>query len=92
MKKIMVICGTGVATSTIAASRIRKWLESKAYRDVEVLQSRVMDQLDKLDSYDVVVSTTTLSAKGNAIVLNGIPLISGVGIDELYQKLEEALR
>lgn len=29
MKKLLVICGAGHATSTIAVSKIKKWLESE---------------------------------------------------------------
>ena len=89
MKKIMVICGTGVATSTIAVRRIKEWLVENHISNVEILQSRVIDQQNKLDDYDVVVSTTIL--KEQEKVLSGIPLLTGVGKDEFYAELKKRL-
>lgn len=92
MKKIMIMCGTGVATSTIAVSRVREWLEEKGYdREVQVYQSRIMDQLDKLDSYDVIISTAVLPESSTHQIINGMPILTGQGIEEFYLKIESAL-
>ena len=62
MKKLLVICGAGHATSTIAVSKINKWLEAENYTDqVKIYQSKIADELNKMDDYDAVVSTTIVN-------------------------------
>ena len=92
MKKIMIMCGTGVATSTVAVNRIRTWLEEKGMEgQVKILQARILDQIDKLDAYDVVISTAVLPDVGNEKIISGLPLLTGQGLDEFYEQVERSL-
>lgn len=91
MKRIMVMCGTGVATSTLAVNKIKAWLCENSYTDVEVLQSRIMDQINHFDEYDAIVSTTIVP-NGEALgVVPGLPLVTGQGSEAVYQQLKEKL-
>lgn len=92
MKKIMIMCGTGVATSTVAVNRIKNWLEEKGLQgQVQVMQARILDQIDKLDAYDVVISTAVLPEGKNKNIISGLPLLTGQGLDEFYEQVENAL-
>lgn len=92
MKKILVICGAGHATSTIAVSKIKKWLEDNNLdSDAKIYQSKIADEPNKFDDYDVVVSTTVVPDSVKEKVINGVALLTGVGIDKVFEQIRKEL-
>lgn len=92
MKKLLVICGAGHATSTIAVSKINKWLEAENYTDqVKIYQSKIADELNKIDDYDAVVSTTIVPDSIKDKVINGLGLLTGIGADKIFEDVETRL-
>ncbi|KES16300.1 MULTISPECIES: PTS sugar transporter subunit IIB [Gilliamella] len=92
MKNLLIMCGAGHATSTIAVSKVNKWLSDEKLTDqVKIYQSKIADELNKIDSYDVVVSTTIVPDSIKAKVINGLPLLTGVGLNEFFAELKKRL-
>lgn len=92
MKKLLVICGAGHATSTIAVSKINKWLEAENYTDqVKIYQSKIADELNKMDDYDAVVSTTIVPDSVKDKVINGLGLLTGIGPDKIFEDVKTRL-
>lgn len=92
MKNLLIMCGAGHATSTIAVSKVTKWLNDEKLTDqVKIYQSKIADELNKIDSYDVVVSTTIVPESIKAKVINGLPLLTGVGLNEFFVELKKRL-
>ena len=92
MKKLLVICGAGHATSTIAVSKINKWLEAENYTDqVKIYQSKIADELNKMDDYDAVVSTTIVPDSVKDKVINGLGLLTGIGADKMFEDVKTRL-
>ena len=92
MKKLLVICGAGHATSTIAVSKINKWLEAENYTDqVKIYQSKIADELNKMDDYDAVVSTTIVPDSVKDKVINGLGLLTGIGADKIFEYVKTRL-
>ncbi|MCW6678991.1 PTS sugar transporter subunit IIB [Anaerococcus sp. NML200574] len=92
MKKILVICGAGHATSTIAVSKIEKWLsDNNLASDAKIYQSKIADELNKFDDYDVVVSTTVVPDSVKAKVINGVALLTGVGREKVFEQIRKEL-
>lgn len=92
MKKLLVICGAGHATSTIAVSKINKWLEAENYTDqVKTYQSKIADELNKMDDYDAVVSTTIVPDSVKDKVINGLGLLTGIGADKIFEDVKTRL-
>lgn len=92
MKKLLIICGAGHATSTIAVSKINKWLEAENYTDqVKIYQSKIADELNKMDDYDAVVSTTIVPDSVKDKVINGLGLLTGVGADKIFEDVKTRL-
>lgn len=92
MKNLLIMCGAGHATSTIAVSKVTKWLNDEKLTDqVKIYQSKIADELNKIDSYDVVVSTTIVPESIKAKVINGLPLLTGVGLNEFFAELKKRL-
>lgn len=92
MKKLLIICGTGIATSTVVKGKVMEWLkENNLDNEVQLFQSKVSDEINSLDNYDVVVSTTIVPDHLQDKVINGVPLLTGVGKDEFFAELKKQL-
>ena len=91
MKTLLIFCGAGHATSTIALAKVQEWLNQNKYTDVKIYQSKLADELNKIDDYDAVISTTIVADSIKDKVINGLPLLTGVGVDQLYADLKERL-
>lgn len=92
MKKLLVVCGAGHATSTVAVSKIEEWLEKENLRrEVEIHQSKISDELNNLDKYDAVVSTTIVPDSAKNKVINGLGLLTGMGTDKIFDDLKSKM-
>lgn len=92
MKKLLVVCGAGHATSTIAVAKLSKWLEEEALQDkVKIYQSKISDELNKVDEYDAVVSTTIVPDSIKDKVTNGLGLLTGIGTEAIYTDIKKRL-
>jgi galactitol PTS system EIIB component len=78
MKKVLVICGTGVATSTMVASSIKDHCAAQGI-DVQVSQGKVMDLLSGNPDADVIVATTSVPDSVTVPVVAGLPFLTGMG-------------
>lgn len=88
MKKLLIMCGTGIATSTVVKGKVEEWLkENNLSQEVKIYQSKVSDELNRIDEYDVVLSTTLVPNNIKDKVIDGIPLLTGIGIDSMYEKV-----
>ncbi len=88
MAKLLVICGTGVATSTVVVGKVRTWLEENGIQNsVQLFQGKVAEELTHLDDYDVVLSTTIVPDNVKDRVINGVPLLLGIGTEAVWQEL-----
>ena len=88
MKKIIVACGGAVATSTMAAEEIKE-LCSENQIEIEIIQCRVNEIDSYLDDEVALICTTAKIDRDFADIplVHGMPFISGVGIDELQEKI-----
>jgi len=92
MKKLMVMCGSGVATSTVVMGKLKSWLAEQGLdKKVTLYQSKVAEEVNHLDDYDVVVSTTLVPENVKDKVINGVPLLTGVGAGKVYDKIKEEI-
>jgi len=90
MKKVLIICGTGIATSTVVRVKIEKWLcKMHLENKVKLYQSKMSDEIDRLDEYDIILSTIIVPDSIKENVIDGIPLLTGMNEDEVYQKILE---
>ena len=89
MKKLLIVCGAGHATSTIAVAKVSAWLEKEGYSDkVKIYQSKIADEID---DYDAVISTTIVPDSIKDKVIQGLPLLNGMGVDQVYDQLKTRL-
>ena len=90
MKKVLIICGTGIATSTVVRVKIEKWLcKMHLENKVKLYQSKMSDEINRLDEYDIILSTIIVPDRIKEKVIDGIPLLTGMNEDEVYQNILE---
>lgn len=88
--RILVACGTGAATSTHVATRIREELGSKGL-EVVTTQCRIQDIGVNLTGIDLIVTTSRVEKSYDVPLFNGIPILTGMGAEQLYNKIMKAL-
>ena len=60
MKRILVACGNGIATSTVVATKMRQFLEENG-QQVTITQCKLMEVPSKVADYDLLVTTGQFS-------------------------------
>ncbi|POP33416.1 hypothetical protein C3B58_07560 [Lactonifactor longoviformis] len=88
--KLMVACGSGIATSTHAASMVQEYMEER-HIPVSIMTCSVQDLANRLSGCDVILSTAQVSFESGLPVFNGVPLLTGVGDDELLKELADKI-
>lgn len=90
VKKILVACGTAIATSTVVAKKIEEMMKVRGFA-VQTTQCKAAEAPSKAAAFDMVVTTTPVGNVGNIPVLRTISFLSGVGMDKDIDKIVEML-
>lgn len=91
MKKIVVACGSGVATSQTVASKINSMLEDEGINTiVEAVDIKTLDSI--ISTVDIYVTIVPGSESYDVPTINGIKFLTGIGIDEEFEKLKNLLK
>lgn len=91
MKKIIVACGSGVATSQTVACKLESLCEKNGVKaEVEAVDIKSLETY--IDMCDIYVSITPFIASDYKIpVFSGIPFLTSIGMDEEFDKIVAAL-
>lgn len=94
--KIMSICGSGIATSTLVASRLRDGLSDLGIDNITIIEANVSEASGLIANNrpDIVVHTTPIGSVDLAGVqsFNGIPILMNRNTKELYRQIADYLR
>lgn len=86
LARIIVSCGSGVATAKTVAVKVSKLLEEKGLKaDVQAVEATVVKQY--LKSADVYIPIVQSNLKLRIPVLNGIAFLTGMGQEAELAKL-----
>ena len=90
-KTIVIICGTGIATSTVVATKVEEIC--KRHRiPAQVIQGKAVEAQSLAERADLVVTTTPkLKLNTSAPILNGIPFLNGIGEEALEAAIIKSL-
>jgi PTS system galactitol-specific IIB component len=88
--KIVVACGTAIATSTHVAIKIKELLEERGLK-IHTIQCRVPEVPSLAPDADLVVATAQVPFDIDIPVVDGIPFLTGIGVKEVIDKIEEIL-
>jgi len=91
--RILLLCGTGIATSTAMRLKIEQALKTGGVNtQVEVRQGKVADVLHGAIDGDLIVSTAQVPRSVTVPVINGVPLITGIGAQAVLDRVVTAVR
>lgn len=92
-KRILVACGTGMATSTAAAESLRESLEEQGLNP-EIAQCKISEVKSYVDSFEphVIVTTAQVSDDFGIPIFSGRPFLTGIGEEEVVEEIVEAIR
>lgn len=92
MKKVIVACGSGVATSQTVASKVTRLLKERHLDNikVEVVDLKSVDTHIKNSA--AYIAITKIEKQYPIPVINGIAFLTGINMDAELQKIIEACK
>ena len=90
MKKILVDCGTGMATSTMISEKIKGILEDNGIDSV-ITQCILSEIASNAANVDLIVTSMKVDEEYKAPVLLGTAFLTGINEEEATKKLLEIL-
>ena len=93
--RVLTVCGTGIATSTVATEKCKQMLEKRGLK-VEVVECKAVEVAGKIQVYrpHVVIPTTMVSDSvlGGVKRFNGLSFLTGIGTEKLADEIAEYLK
>ena len=90
-KRILVACGTGIATSTVVAKAIEEALKERGI-DVITRQCKAVEVRSLVDQADLIVTTTQLPSNLGVPVIQTLAFLTGIGKEDAIEQIVEALQ
>jgi PTS system galactitol-specific IIB component len=92
-KRVLIACGTAIATATVVAEKVKE-IGKEAGIPVKVTQCKAAEIRGRIATFNphVIVATTPVPKDLGIPVFNGVPFLSGVGMEELEAQIIEALK
>ncbi|MWP60990.1 PTS sugar transporter subunit IIB [Gilliamella sp. Pas-s25] len=92
MKKVLVVCGNGIASSSIMVSILQDYLKEQ-HLTAQVDKSSLMAcNADTFNSYDLVVSSTKIdNPEIKTKVIVGAGLLTGLGEETIFEAVKQEL-
>ena len=89
MKSILISCGTGVVTSTLATNRLCSLLDERGFAGTYKTTQYKIAELQSKDAsgFDVIVHTTQVPSFLKTPCVNALPLITGIGMDKVVDEV-----
>jgi galactitol PTS system EIIB component len=89
-KKILVACGTAIATSTVVAKKLEEKLKARGMA-VSIDQCKASEVGSKASGYDLIVSTTEVDDTRGKPIVRTLSFLTGIGIDADVEKIAKLL-
>ena len=88
--KILVACGTAIATSTHVAIKIKELLGARDLK-AHTIQCRVTEVPSLAPDADLIVATAQVPFDIDVPVVDGIPFLTGIGLEEVIDNIVSIL-
>jgi len=90
-KRILIACGTGIATSTVVAKAIEEALKERGI-DVITRQCKAAEVRSLVDQADLIVTTTPLPGNLGVPVIHTLAFLTGIGKEDAIEQIVKALQ
>lgn len=86
--KILVMCGSSVATTNLAAVKIEEEAKRRKVQ-VKTIKGKIADFNSLIQTHkpDLAVATAQTNERDDIKVFSGVPLISTIGQEKLYDDI-----
>ena len=92
MKRVLIACGNGIATSTVVASKVKEYLTNNGV-EVTTSQTKLMEVPGKVHDYDLLVTTGQFEGQtGDVPVVKGMPILTGINVDQTMEEILNYLK
>ena len=90
-KRILVACGTAIATSTVVARAIEEALKERGI-SITTRQCKATEVKSLCGDADLVVTTTPVPKDLGVPVIQTLAFLTGMGKEEVIEEIIEALK
>ncbi len=92
MKKIVLACGAGVATSSAVAKKVSALLDAHGFEGTyEIVQCAIPDAKATCEGADLLIATTVAPEGLSCPYVNGVPFLTGIGRPAAEQSVLEVM-
>lgn len=88
-KRILIVCGTGVATSTVVADKVAQLLKRTGIQ-AEIRRAITAQAGSASKDADLIIATTQVQDV-SIPVISGLPYITNVGVQKLEEQIVSVL-
>lgn len=87
MKRILVACGNGIATSTVVGTKIKERCEREQI-PVTITQCKVTEVASKASDYDLIVTSGKFQDENiKTPIVGAIAFLTGINEEATYEKI-----
>ena len=90
-KRILVACGTAIATSTVVAMAIEEALKARGI-DVVTRQCKASEVKSMAPGYNLIVTTTPVPKDIGIPVIQTLAFLTGIGKEAVIEDIVKALQ
>ena len=90
-KRILVACGTAIATSTVVAKAIEEAMKERGI-DVTTRQCKAAEVRSLVSDADLVVTTTPVPDNLGVPVIQTLAFLTGMGKEDVIEQIIKALQ
>lgn len=88
--RILIACGSGIATSTVIANRVKNLCEDNGYR-VKVNQVKIVEVEKMAPEYDLIVASTQVPSTVTTPSVFAINYLTGMNQEATDQQILDIL-
>ncbi len=89
-KRILVACGTAIATSTVVARAIEEALKERGI-NVTTRQCKAAEVRSMASDADLIISTTPVPSDLGVPVIQTLAFLTGIGKEEVIEQIVKIL-
>lgn len=93
MKKILLVCGSGIYTSTAVRKKIEEQLNTRGYKgQYTITQGKVAQVVSQSADFDCIVSTVAIKDECACPVIIATGILTNQDTETIYDKIENVLK
>lgn len=90
-KRILVVCGTAIATATVVSKAIEEALEKRGI-SADIRQCKANEISSFAQEADLIVTTTPVANDHDKPIILTLAFITGIGKEEIIEQIIDKLR